>query len=100
MATKIGISGFGRIGRLALRAINQYHSGRLEVAAINDLTDTKTNAHLLKWDTNYGRYPGEVDATEDSIIADGKKIKTYNIKKMWGLGTPEDLNHYLENFDE
>jgi glyceraldehyde 3-phosphate dehydrogenase len=75
MVTKIGINGFGRIGRLALKAINQYYSGKLEVAAVNDLTDTKTNAHLLKWDSTYGRYPGKVEATEDSIIVDGKKVK-------------------------
>jgi glyceraldehyde 3-phosphate dehydrogenase len=75
MVTKIGINGFGRIGRLTLKAINQYYSGKLEVAAVNDLTDTKTNAHLLKWDSTYGRYPGEVEATEDSIIVDGKKVK-------------------------
>ena len=75
MATKIGINGFGRVGRLTLKAINQYHKGKLEVVAINDLTDTKTNAHLLKWDSTYGRYPGEVEATEDSIIVDGKEVK-------------------------
>ena len=75
MTTKIGINGFGRVGRLTLKAINQYHSGKLEVAAINDLTDTKTNAHLLKWDSTYGRYPGKVEATEDSIIVDGKEVK-------------------------
>jgi len=75
MATKIGINGFGRVGRLTLKAINQHHSGKLEVAAINDLTDTKTNAHLLKWDSTYGPYPGKVDATEDSIIVDGKEVK-------------------------
>ena len=75
MATKIGINGFGRIGRLTLRAINQYHTGKLEVAAVNDLTDVKTNAHLLKWDSTYGRYPGKVEATENSIIADGKEVK-------------------------
>ena len=75
MATKIGINGFGRVGRLTLKAINQYHSGKLEVAAINDLTDTKTNAHLLKWDSTYGPYPGKVEATEDSIIVDGKEVK-------------------------
>jgi len=75
MATKIGINGFGRVGRLTLRAINQYHNGKLEVAAINDLTDTKTDAHLLKWDSTYGKYPGEVKATEDSIIIDGKEVK-------------------------
>jgi glyceraldehyde 3-phosphate dehydrogenase len=75
MATKIGINGFGRVGRLSFRAINQYHQGKLEVAAINDLTDAKTNAHLLKWDSTYGRYPGEVKATDDSIVVDGKKVK-------------------------
>ena len=63
------------MGRLTLKAINQYHNGKLEVAAINDLTDTKTNAHLLKWDSTYGPYPGKVEATEDSIIVDGKKVK-------------------------
>jgi len=75
VTTRIGINGFGRIGRLTLRTINNYHNGKLEVVAINDLTDTKTNAHLLKWDSTYGRYPGEVEATEDSIIVDGKTIK-------------------------
>jgi len=74
MTTKIGINGFGRIGRITLRAINQYHSGELEVVAVNDLTDTKTNAHLLKWDSIYGRYPGTVEAGENSIIVDGKEI--------------------------
>jgi len=75
MTTKIGINGFGRTGRQAFKAISQYHKGKLEVVAVNDLTDTKTNAHLLKWDSTYGRYPGKVEATEDSIIVDGKKIK-------------------------
>jgi len=74
MATRIGINGFGRIGRQVLKAINDYHSGELEVVAVNDLTDTKTNAHLLKYDSNYGRYPGTVEATDDAIIVDGKKI--------------------------
>jgi len=75
MTTKIGINGFGRVGRLTLRAVNQYHRGKLEVTAINDLTDTKTNAHLLKWDSTYGRYPGEVKATDNSIIVDGKEVR-------------------------
>jgi len=75
LTTKIGINGFGRVGRLTLRSVIQYHSGRLEVAAINDLTDTKTNAHLLKWDSTYGPYSGKVEATEGSIIVDGKEIK-------------------------
>jgi len=75
MTTKIGINGFGRIGRLTLRAINKYHGSKLEVVAVNDLTDTKTNAHLLKWDSTYGPYPGTVAADADSIIADGNIIK-------------------------
>jgi len=75
MTTRIGINGFGRIGRLTLRTINQYHAEELEVVAINDLTDAKTNAHLLKWDTNYGPYPGTVKATDDSLIVDSKEIK-------------------------
>jgi glyceraldehyde 3-phosphate dehydrogenase len=75
MKTKIGINGFGRIGRLTLRALQERHKGELEVAAINDLTDTKTNAHLLKWDSVYGRYPGEISAKENAIVINGREIK-------------------------
>jgi len=75
MATKIGINGFGRIGRLTLRAINEYQDDKLEVVAVNDLADTRTNAHLLKWDSTYGPYPGQVEVTEDTIIVDGNTIK-------------------------
>ena len=75
MATKIGINGFGRIGRQVLKAINDQHPNELEVVVVNDLTSTETNAHLFKYDSNYGRYPGKVEATEDSIIIDGKKVK-------------------------
>jgi glyceraldehyde 3-phosphate dehydrogenase len=75
MATKLGINGFGRIGRLALKAILQRCGGKLEVTAVNDLTDAKTNAHLLKYDSNYGIYPGKVEDKDDSIIVDGRKIK-------------------------
>jgi glyceraldehyde 3-phosphate dehydrogenase len=75
MKTRIGINGFGRIGRLTLRAIKKYHENELEVMAINDLADTNTNAHLLKWDSVYGRYPGEVSAGENTIKVDGKDIK-------------------------
>jgi len=75
MKTRVGINGFGRIGRLTLRTINQYHRDRLEVVALNDLTDTKTNAHLLKWDSVYGRYPGEVSAKEKAIVVDGQEIQ-------------------------
>ena len=57
MTIRIGINGFGRIGRQVLRAISERHPETLSVIAINDLTDAKTNAHLLKYDSTYGRYP-------------------------------------------
>lgn len=75
MVTKVGINGFGRIGRLALRAIKQRGNGKLEVVAVNDLTDAKTNAHLFKYDSNYGTYPGKVETGESSIIVDDREIK-------------------------
>ena len=75
MSTRIGINGFGRIGRLALKAIMQRYPDKLEVVAVNDLTDAKSNAHLLKYDSNYGAYPGKVEATADSIVVDGQPIK-------------------------
>jgi len=73
--TRVGINGFGRIGRLTLRTILQRHKDDIEVVAVNDLTDTKTNAHLFKWDSVYGRYPGEVSAKDKSITVDGKEIQ-------------------------
>jgi glyceraldehyde 3-phosphate dehydrogenase len=74
MTTRIGINGFGRIGRLTFRTINQYHKDKLEIVAVNDLTDTKTNAHLLKWDSTYGLYPGKIEAGDSAIIIDGKEV--------------------------
>jgi glyceraldehyde 3-phosphate dehydrogenase len=75
MATKVGINGFGRIGRLAMKAIIQRCGGKAEVAAVNDITDAKTNAHLFKYDSNYGIYPGNVEAKDDCIVVDGREIK-------------------------
>lgn len=75
MATKIGINGFGRIGRQVLKAIGEKYRGKLEVVALNDLTDTKTNAHLLKYDTNYGTSPSTIEWTEDSIVVDGQAVR-------------------------
>src|SRR5687767_714201 len=77
MATRVGINGFGRIGRQVLKAIKERHGEKLEVVAINDLVDTKTNAHLLKYDSNYGRYPGSVEAGEGGLIVDGKPIAVF-----------------------
>ena len=75
MATRIGINGFGRTGRLTFKAIDQHYRGKLEIAAINGRRDAKTYAHLLKWDSAYGRYPGEVEASDDSMIVGGNKVK-------------------------
>ncbi len=77
MATRIGINGFGRIGRQSLKAILERHPNTLEVVAINDLMDTKTNAHMLKYDSTYGRFPGEVEVTEDTFIVNGQSIKVF-----------------------
>lgn len=87
MATKIGINGFGRIGRQVLKAITERYPGDLEVVAINDLFDSKTNAHLLKYDSNYGIYPGTVAVADGGtdLIVDGKVIKVFAEKDPGNL---------------
>jgi glyceraldehyde 3-phosphate dehydrogenase len=75
LATRIGINGFGRIGRQAFKAIRDFHTATLEVVAVNDITDPKTNAHLLKYDSNYGVFPAAIEARDDAIIVDGHSIK-------------------------
>lgn len=72
---KVAINGFGRIGRLTFRALQKYDT--IEIVAINDLTDAKTLAHLLKYDSVHGRFPGEVSATENSIIVNGNSYKVF-----------------------
>lgn len=83
MRTKIAINGFGRIGRLSFR--NLVISEKVEVVAINDLTDTKTLAHLLKYDSAHGQFVGEISHTENSIIVNGNEIKVFAERN------PEDL---------
>ena len=75
MATRIGINGFGRIGRQVLRAAKEQGVADLDFVAVNDLTDTKTLAHLFKYDSVHGKYPGDVEAGKDSIVVDGDEIK-------------------------
>ena len=75
MATKIGINGFGRIGRQVLKAITERYPGELEVVAINDLFDTKTNAHLFKYDLNYGIFPGTVEVSGNDLVINGKTVQ-------------------------
>jgi glyceraldehyde 3-phosphate dehydrogenase len=80
MTTRIAINGFGRIGRQTLRAILERHPDELEVVAVNDLAPTATNAHLFRYDSTYGRYPGEVDHTETEIVVDGRRIMAFSEK--------------------
>lgn len=75
MAVKVGINGFGRIGRLVFRAARALNKKDIEFVAVNDITDAATLAHLLKYDSNFGILPARVGAEGDSIIVDGKKIK-------------------------
>jgi glyceraldehyde 3-phosphate dehydrogenase len=80
MATRVGINGFGRIGRQSMKAMLERYPHDLEVVAINDLTDTTTNAHLLKYDSTYGHFPGEVETTADSLIVNGHAIKVLSLR--------------------
>jgi glyceraldehyde 3-phosphate dehydrogenase len=75
MPTKVGINGFGRIGRQVYKAIHDLHPDKVEVVAVNDLTDPKTNAHLLKYDSTYGPFPGDISATDGAIQVNGHSIK-------------------------
>ncbi|MEW6670361.1 MAG: type I glyceraldehyde-3-phosphate dehydrogenase [Thermodesulfobacteriota bacterium] len=75
---RIGINGFGRIGRQVLKAVMERHPETLEVVAINDLFDVKTNANLFKYDTNYGRFSGEVKVGENSLIINGRTVKSFS----------------------
>ena len=77
MATKVGINGFGRIGRQVLKAIGDFYPKTLEVVAFNDIGDLKTMAHLLKYDSNYGRFNGTVEVADDGLHVDGKLIKAF-----------------------
>jgi glyceraldehyde 3-phosphate dehydrogenase len=77
MAVKVGINGFGRIGRQVLKAIRDKYPSELEVVAFNDIGDMKTMAHLLKYDSNYGRFNGTVEVVDDGLLIDGKKLKAF-----------------------
>ena len=79
MSVRVGINGFGRIGRQTLKAIIE-RAPDLEVVAVNDLVDTKLNALLFKHDSTYGTYPGNVDHTDDSLIIDGRQIRVLREK--------------------
>jgi glyceraldehyde 3-phosphate dehydrogenase len=77
MATKVGINGFGRIGRQVLKAMLENYPDQLEVVAFNDIGDLPTMAHLLKYDTNYGKFDRKIEVMDDGLTIDGKKVKAF-----------------------
>jgi len=81
MAVRVGINGFGRIGRNVLRAATMAKEMSLEFVAVNAITDTKTLAHLLKYDSVHGRFPGTVEAKGDALVVNGREIKVSAIKE-------------------
>ena len=76
--TKVGINGFGRIGRQVLKAINERHSEMLQVVAINDLADADANAHLFRYDSTYARYPGTVEVVDGGLVIDSESVRVSN----------------------
>jgi glyceraldehyde 3-phosphate dehydrogenase len=92
MAVRVGINGFGRIGRQALKALLERHPDEVNVVGINDLFDTATNAHLFKYDSNYGTYKGNVEAQENAFVIDDREIQVSAERdpaavpwKKWGV---------------
>lgn len=76
MSIKVGINGYGRIGRNVLRALYEAkRQGEISIVAINDLGDAQTNAHLTRFDTAHGRFPGQVHVDGDSMVVDGDRIR-------------------------
>ena len=86
MAIRLGINGFGRIGRLDFRAIIERNSDDFEIVGVNDLTDARTLAHLLKYDSNHLKFPGDVSSDGDAIVVNGKRISVFAQRN------PEDLH--------
>jgi len=78
MAVKVGINGFGRIGRLIFRAAAKSGKNDIEFVAVNDITDSATLAHLLKYDSNFGILPNKIEARDNAIVVDGKEIKVFS----------------------
>ncbi len=81
---RVAINGFGRIGRLCFRSLRERYP-EIEIVAINDLTDLKHNAHLLKYDTNYGPYPGTVEARDGKLVVDGKDVQIFSEREWTNL---------------
>ena len=78
MTVKVGINGFGRIGRQVLKAIQDEYPKELEVVAFNDIGDLNTMAHLFKYDSNYGIFEGTVEAGDGELVVNGKSLKAFS----------------------
>ncbi len=93
MATRVGINGFGRIGRQVFKAISERYAGKLEVVAINDLVASEINANLLKYDSNYGRWDKEIRAVDGGLSVDGRVVKVFSERDPgaipWGSASVE-----------
>ncbi len=77
MTIRVGINGFGRIGRQAFKAMLERYPGEIEVVGINDITDSETNAHLLRYDSTYGRFPGTVEVSDNDLVVNGARFKVF-----------------------
>ncbi|HYT32594.1 MAG TPA: type I glyceraldehyde-3-phosphate dehydrogenase, partial [Thermoanaerobaculia bacterium] len=98
VATRIGINGFGRIGRQVLKGIIERHPETLEVVAVNDLVDSETNAHLFKYDSNYGRFEGTVAADGNDLVVNGKKIRVFSERNPGDIPwSEEDVEIVIES---
>jgi glyceraldehyde 3-phosphate dehydrogenase len=88
MAIRVGINGFGRIGRQVLKAMRDYYKDTIDIVAFNDLGDLETMAHLFRYDSTYGRYPGKVEVVDGNLVVDGDSIKALSEKDpaniKWG----------------
>ncbi|MCU0512715.1 MAG: type I glyceraldehyde-3-phosphate dehydrogenase [Anaerolineae bacterium] len=80
MAIRVGINGFGRIGRQVLKCLREQYGNDVDVVAFNDLGDLKTMAHLFRYDSNYGRYSGTVEVKDGALVVDGDEIKALSVK--------------------
>jgi len=90
MPVRVGINGFGRIGRLTLRAILDRHPNEVDVVAVNDLTDTATNAHLFQWDTTYGPFSGSMTVEENDFIVNGEKVRVFSEREPGAIRWDEE----------
>ncbi len=77
MAIRVGINGFGRVGRQSFKAMLERYPNQIEVVGINDITDSETNAHLLRYDSTYGRFPGKVEVADNDLVVNGKRFKVF-----------------------